>query len=128
MSHFTRIKTQMAESKYIILALKDLGYPYQEGDTEIRGYGGKRTSVEIKVTTKSKGYDIGFRKSGPEGYEIVADWWGIKEIKRQQFQQQVTQRYAYQAACIKLETQGFNLVDEAVEKNGEIRLVLRRMV
>jgi hypothetical protein len=127
MSHFTRIKTQMVEAEYLTQTLADLGYPYEEGDAEIRGYGGKRTHVEIKVPTQGRGYDIGFRKSG-ESYEIVADWWGIRDVNQKDFQRQVTQRYAYNVARAKLERQGFNLVSEEVEQNGQIHLVLRRMV
>jgi hypothetical protein len=127
MSHFTRIKTQMVEQEYLKQALKDLGYTYQEGDVKIRGFGGKRTQVQIKVPTKNRGYDIGFRKVG-EVYEVVADWWGIRGIKQKLFIQQVSQRYAYHAARTKLEEQGFALVSEKVQDGNRIHLVLRRMV
>ena len=126
MSHFTRIRTQMVEKKYLTQALKDLGYTYEEGDVQIRGFAHGQTTAEIKVPTESRGYDIGFRKAG-DAYEIVADWWGVKGINQQQFQQQLTQRYAYHAARAKLEAQGFNLITEEVEQDGQIRLVLRRM-
>ena len=75
MSHFTRIKTQIVEKKYLPRALQDLNYAYEEGDVEIRGYGGNRIAVEIKIPTSNRGYDIGFRKSG-DAYELVADWYG----------------------------------------------------
>ncbi len=128
MSHFTRIKTQMVEKEYLTQALKDLGYtPIDRGNVEIRGYGGNRTDVEIKIPTKSPGYDIGFRRAG-NAYEIVADWWGIRDINQTQFLQQVTQRYAYHAARAKLEAQGFALVNEEVQEGERIHLVLRRMV
>lgn len=125
MSHFTRIKTQMVEKECLTQALKDLGYVWKEGSVEIRGFGGQRTRVEIKVATKSPGYDIGFRKAG-DTYEVVADWWGVRDINGEQFLQQVMQRYAYHAARAKLEEQGFTLVSE--EMQGErIHLMLRRM-
>ena len=127
MSHFTRVKTQMVEKKHLTQALEDLGYAYEEGEAEISGFGGKRIPVEIRVPTQNQGYDIGFRRAG-EAYEIVADWWGIRDMKQEDFQQQLTQRYAYQAARAELESQGFNLVTEEVEQDGQIRLVLRRMV
>jgi len=127
MSHFTRIKTQMVEREYLKRALKDLGYAWEEGNVEVRGYGGRRTRVEIKVGAGSRGYDIGFRKAG-SAYEIVADWWGIRGISREEFPQQVTQRYAYHAARAKLEEQGFALVSEEVQEGERIHLLLRRMV
>lgn len=127
MSHFTRIKTQMVEKEYLVQALKDLGYAYEEGNLKIRGFGGQRTPVEVKIPKKSFGYDIGFRKAG-DAYEVVADWWGIRGISRKRFVQQVTQRYAYHAARAKLEAQGFALASEEIQKDGRIHLVLRRMV
>lgn len=127
MSHFTRIKTRMVEKEYLKLALQDLGYAYQEGDLKIRGFSGQYTKVEIKVLTKNPDYDIGFRKIGDE-YEMVADWWGIRDVNKEQFLQQLTQRYAYHATRAKLEEQGFSLVREEIQEGGRIHLVLRRMV
>jgi len=117
----------MVEKSYLIQALADLGYTCEEGHVEIRGFGGNRTRVEMKVTTKNPGYDIGFRNAG-NAYEIVADWWGIRDTNREQFLQQVLQRYAYHAARAKLEEQGFTLVNEEVQDGERVHLVLRRMV
>ncbi len=127
MSHFTRIKTQMVEQEYLTQALTDLNYSWEVGNVQIRGYAGRRTPVEIKIPTQNRKYDIGFQKVG-DAYEIVADWWGIRDINRTQFQQQLTQRYAYHAARAKLAQQGFSLVSEDVQEGEQIRLVLRRVV
>lgn len=126
MSHFTRIKTQIVEKKYLIQSLQDLNYAYEEGNVEIRGYGGNRTAVEVKIPTNNRGYDIGFRKNG-SGYEVIADWYGIRDINQKQFVQQVTQRYVYHATKEKLEEQGFALVAEEVERDGRVHLTLRRV-
>ncbi len=126
MSHFTQIKTQMVEREYLLRALQDLGYPYQEGNLQVYGFGGANTPVEIRVPAGAKGYDIGFRQAG-DSYEIVADWWGLRDIDRELFQQKLTQRYAYHAARAQLEAQGFSLASEGVDGDGRIHLVLRRM-
>ena len=127
MSHFTTIKTKIVEKEYLKQALSELGHNYQEGNVNIRGYQGIQTPVAIKIPTKNSGYDIGFRQSN-NAYEIVADWWGIKEIKQDRFLQQVSQRYAYHAAKAKLEEQGFALVSEEAQEGDRIHLVLRRTV
>jgi hypothetical protein len=124
MSHFSRIKTRMVERQHLLAALRDLGHTPEEGDVKARGFFGDKAKVEIKVRTKS-GYDIGFRRT-EQGYEVVADWWGVKGVKQKDFLQQLQQRYAYHAARAKLEEQGFTLVSEEQE-GGRIRLVLRRM-
>ena len=127
MSHFTSIKTKIVEKQYLKQALSELGHTYQEGNVQIRGYQGIQTSVAIKIPTKNTGYDIGFRKTD-NAYEIVADWWGIKDINQNKFLQQVSQRYAYHAAKAKLEEQGFSLVSEEAQEGERIHLVLRRTV
>lgn len=126
MSHFSRIRTQMVAKEYILKALIDMGFSYEEGETlEVRGFGGQKTKVGIKVPLKLS-YDLGLRQQA-NGYEIVADWFGVRGIKQQEFTQQLNQRYAYHAARGKLEKQGFTLVEEKVEETGQIRLTLRRM-
>jgi Protein of unknown function (DUF1257) len=127
MSHFTRIKTQIVEKKYLLQALRDLNYAYDEGDVKIRGFGGNRTAVEIKIPTGNRGYHIGLRKSG-DTYEVVADWYGIHDINQTQFVQMVSQRYVYCATKEKLEEQGFSLVAEEVERDGRVHLTLRRIL
>jgi len=78
------------------------------------------------VRTSSR-YDIGFARNG-RGYEILADWYGIRGISQRGFRQQVTRRYAYVAARAKLEEQGFSLVREEAQAGGGTRMVLRRAV
>jgi hypothetical protein len=82
--------------------------------------------VEMKIPTKNPGYDIGFYKTD-DSYEMVADWWGIRDIKQAQLLQQITQRYAYHTARAKLEGPDFALVTEEIQQEGRIHLVLRRV-
>jgi len=124
MSHFSRIQTALMEKEYLLMALKDLGMEYQEGDLSIKGFAGKM-KVDIRVSLPFS-YDIGFRK-GANGYEMVADWFGVRGIQRDQFLKQLKQRYAYHVTRSKLEKQGFTLVEEEVKETGQIRLLLRRM-
>jgi hypothetical protein len=127
MSHFTTIRTQIVEKEYLKKALQDLGHAYQEGAVQVNGYQGNKTTAELKIGTRDRNYDIGFRKAGGT-YELIADWWGIKDINQNTFVQQLTQRYAYHAAITKLEEQGFSLVSEEQEAGERIHLVLRRSV
>ncbi|WP_017294543.1 DUF1257 domain-containing protein [Geminocystis herdmanii] len=126
MSHFTRLKTKIVEKEYLKQALTDLGYKYQEGNVQVNGYRGNRTNAELKIFTSNPNYDIGFQKQ-EDNYEIVADWWGIRDIPQAQFVQTLNQKYAYHATKSKLEEQGFSLVSEEVEEGNKIHLVLRRM-
>lgn len=125
MSHFTRVQTKIMELKYLRQALDDLHYDYAEGALKVRGFNDQDTAVDLLV--KTAGYSIGFCK-GPQGYQIVADWWGVKGIKKRTFIDAVTRRYAYHATLAKLADQGFDLVSEEVQEDQQVRLVMRRMV
>ena len=125
MSHFSRLKTKMVVREHLTGALEDLGYHCEEGDVEIRGYGGNRTKVQIRVPTTNVGYDIGFTESGGS-YALIADWWGIHDVQPEAFLRDLTRRYAYRATRATLEEQGFALVDEEVAQDGRLHLTLRR--
>lgn len=125
MSHFSRIQTQMVDKEFVIKALQDLGFAFQEGEQQVNGFGGQKTAVDIRIPLKFS-YDIGLAKRG-SSYEIIADWYGVRGLNQKDFSQKLTQRYAYHATRAKLEKQGFAMVEEKVEETGQIRLVLRRM-
>jgi hypothetical protein len=125
MSHFSRIRTKFTEKKFLEMAIKDLGFAYEEGEQEVKAFGGQKTPVDIRIKLPLS-YDIGLHKQG-DNYSIVADWFGVRGINQKDFTEKLTQRYAYHAARAKLEEQGFNMVEEKVEETGQIRIVLRRM-
>jgi len=126
MPHFTRVQTRLVNRDYLIAALRDLGHVPVLGPVDASGWWGTKTRVDLKIPTRSAGYDIGFRQT-PAGYEMVADWQGVRGIKQSELLQQLSQRYAYHAARAKLQEQGFNLVAEEKQADGRIHLVLRRM-
>lgn len=125
MSHFSRIQTKIVEKQHLLQAIKDLGFTAEEGELKLAGFGLQTLPVEIAIRLPFS-YDIGFRKNG-EFYEIVTDWFGVRGINREEFTAKLTQRYAYHVARMKLESQGFTLVEEQVQETGQIRLLLRRM-
>jgi len=127
MSHFSTIQTKIVVKDYLKKALTDLKFNWEEGDVEVRGYQGNRTKAEIRIETGNPGFDIGFRKQG-QNYEVVADWWGIKNIKQDEFVQNVNQRYAYNAVKDQLEQQDFTFVEEEIKEDNTIHLTVRRMI
>ncbi len=123
MSHFTRVRTRMVEKEYILKALEELGYHPEEGKA-VKGWFGNRAEAEFKIPSKKWGFDIGFVRNG-DAYEMVADW---SVIRQHDFVAELTRRYAYWATRAKLEEQGFSLVSEESEKDGQVRLLVRRVV
>ncbi len=126
MSHFTRLQTRLVEPDYLQQALRDLGHEVRQGPVEVQGYLGTRTAVDFLIPSGTRGFDIGFRQ-GADGHEVVADWWGIKNLEQEVFLQKLTQRYAYHAVRAQLEKQGFALVDEEQTAEAGLRLTLRRV-
>jgi len=124
LSHITRIKTKIVEKQFLLHALEDLGYPYEEGDLTISGFGANKTKADIKIKLRLSN-DIGFRHTS-QGYEIIADWWGVRGVNQKDFTARIMQRYAYHTTRAKLESQGFSLIEETA-KDGQIHLTLRRM-
>ena len=127
MSHFTRVKTRLVKKEHIIKALRDLGYQPREGRVNIRGWNGQETEVEIMTPTNNKGYDLGFAKKS-ETYDLVADWYGIDDIKAEPFLDQVQQKYAYHAVVDRMQDQGFEIAEEEIDQDNTVRLTVRRTV
>ena len=125
MSHFSRIKTQFVEQEYLLKALKDLGYTVQTGGVNVSGVG-SMARAEFKIRLPM-GREAGFRKSG-EAYEMTLDQWGLVGFNKEKFLTEVLRRYAYHTAVDKLQAQGFELAHEENQKDGQIRLTLRRTV
>lgn len=125
MSHFSTIKTKLSDKNYLLQALRELGCRPEEGPVPVRGYGGSRSMVDIRIASKASGYDVGFRKEGPH-YVCVADWFGVRGIEQQPFLQKLTQRYASIAVKDELAEQGFSVAEEK-QVDGHIHLVMRRL-
>jgi hypothetical protein len=131
MSHFTTIKTQFAAAEPLKKALADVadsfGFGKVRENAPVNGYEGNTTRADLVVSTRNKGYDLGFRKQG-ETYALVADWYGIHDFQQEEVTARLAQRYAYHAVKEKLAEQGFSLVEEELAQDKTIHLVLRRTV
>jgi hypothetical protein len=126
MSHYTVIATQLMNKEILLKVLANMGFKTEEGQLELKGYQGKRTPVEIRVIM-SAGYDLGFRRAKETSpYQMVADWWGVRGVKRDAFIQQLHHQYAMTTVLDNLEKQGFVVVSQEKEKNESTHLILRR--
>ncbi len=130
MSHFSRIRTVFRHREALVQCMQDLGYQV-ETDTTISGYHGRHT-VDIAVK-KSGGYGLGFVKNPDGTYDMVGDWWGIPgkgetklagELKRQA--EAIQKEYAKKLVLEQTVAEGFEMVSENEEKDGTVRIVVRR--
>lgn len=121
MSHFTTVKTRIRDRELLILALEDLGTPWD--DKPVRGYQGTRVSTDIRAVFEGH-YDVGFRLHD-DHYEAVGDF-SMLGREAQDFLQRLTQRYAYHTTFRTLAGQGFEVIEESQE-DGNLHLLMRRM-
>lgn len=128
MSHFIHLKTQIREKSLLERALRDLNLQYRAAQGNVlpvRGYRDNREQAEIVVDTHSQ-YDIGFQRQ-QDGYEIVADWWGVQKdtpLRQESFCQQINRQYAY--TVLKEQAREQNLVweEERPLENGDLVILL----
>ena len=82
---------------------------------------------------KAKGYGVGFVKSPDGTYDMVADWWGVREPtngrSRRNLQQQagaIQKEYAKKMVLEQAAQDGFEVVSQTEEQDGTLRIVVRR--
>ncbi len=127
MSHFSQIKTKIRNLPALQAALTDMGADWKAGPQTVRGYQGTTETAEV-VIEQDNGYDLGFKRNEETGdYELVADmqYWQ-QSLSVDGFLNKVTQRYAYHTVVSETASQGFQVAEQTVAKDGSIRLVLQR--
>ena len=130
MSHFLKIMTEIREREQLLATLRDLHYqhqtsPNQTNDLLVRGYSGNQERAEVVVNTGSA-YDIGFQKK-TDGYEVVADWWGVQnntQIKQNPFIQQINRQYAYNVIRDQIREQDLIMEEERTLENGDVIITI----
>ncbi|MGH3243125.1 MAG: DUF1257 domain-containing protein [Spirillospora sp.] len=134
MSHFTTLATKITDSEALCAALADVGF----GDVEVHdeaqplyGYRGDRRADVAHVIVRRRhvgraSNDIGFVR-GPDGHFVAT----ISEYDRRKYNEswlgRVTARHAYHLTARTLADQGFHLADETTDRDGTVRMVLRRV-
>jgi hypothetical protein len=133
MSHFTTMKTQLTSADAIQVALADVGYPESEAHEEpqpLYGYQGDQRADRANVIVRRihvghASNDIGFLRQDDGTFLAVISAYD-RHKHDQRWLGRLTARHAYHATTKTLAGQGFDLVDETTERDGTVRLVLRR--
>lgn len=133
MSHFTTLRTRITDRDALVAALADVGYPDVEVHDQAQplyGFQGDRRAQRAHVIVRRQhvgaaSNDLGFEQQADGHFTAV-----ISEFDRhrhdEKWLRRVTARHAYHATTATLTSQGFDLVDERSERDGTVRLVLRR--
>jgi hypothetical protein len=129
MSHFTTVQTQFTNKDILLKSLNKISSKFnfiniKSGSCSCRGYQGNQISVNILIQLSS-GYDIGFILKN-NTYEMVADWYGINNMKETELTSSLKQNYSLLTTRKELTKKGFSLKEEKLS-NGTIRLVAKRL-
>jgi hypothetical protein len=129
-SHFSRIKTKFRHRQALVECLQQLGYTV-ETDTTVRGYHGQH-DVEI-AARKSGEYGIGFVKNPDGTYDMVTDLWGAGSRTQAKMTAEldahaglIQKTYATRMVLEQARADGFDVVSQVEEKDGTVRIVVRR--
>jgi hypothetical protein len=125
MSHFTKVQTQINDLVCLKKALEQLGWRYQhdEQGCTVRGWRGATMKAEMSIDMGK--YDVAVVKAENGSYELVADWWGIETtrgITEQEVVKEINAKYAYQRVVAAVEDAGYTIDDNAVQKDGTVKL------
>ena len=133
MSHFTTMTTQLTDTDALRAALADAGYREIEvhgRPQPLYGYeGGKRADTAHVIVRREHvgraSNDIGFRRGNDGRFlAVISDYDRAKHDER--WLGRLTARHAYHLTTKTLTAQGFDVVTEAAERDGTVRMVLRR--
>lgn len=79
MSHFTKIdRANIVNVDAFVSACQDLGFKEVRRNVEIKDYFGAKIMVDVAI--RHGQYDIALKKNDTGTYDIVADWWGLRQV------------------------------------------------
>ncbi len=131
MSHFTRIKTVVRELNPLEKALREvLGWETVRNGF-IRGYSGNTQRAALVAVNPRRSYDIGYVKAdGAETYELVTDFYGLKNedlpCKQAELADRITQQYALNILREEGERLGFDFSQVVTNEEGAMTVSLSR--
>jgi hypothetical protein len=132
MSHFTKVATQMVSRPHLVKALADLGLDAVEVYDEpqpLRGWEGQRALANVivrKASLRGATADLGFARDESGQYVAIIEGMDRRKLDNA-WLGRLGQRYAYRVAVDLLAEQSFQAVEEERDRDGTIRLTLRRM-
>jgi hypothetical protein len=124
-SHFTKVATKINNLVALKQALEKLNLKYTEGNVEVRGWRGQKTTAELSINMGK--YDIGVVAQEDGNYTMIADWWGIETTvgkTETEIVEEVQKEYAYVRVIQACEEQGYQIAKEdiALAEDGTVKI------
>jgi len=93
MSHFSTLRTKVADAAILKSSLQDLGIEVKS-EADVRGYNGQRIRAEL-VAVLEGDYDLGWSRNADGSFDLIADLWGVaKKHNQTELINAINQKYA----------------------------------
>jgi hypothetical protein len=124
MSHITKVRTQLKDGLILRKSLRKLGYLIKE-----RGSGDNGETKDLEFMARKGRTRIGFKRSREnlDVYEMLADWEEMKE-HREDVCNAIYQIYSQEKIVNLARVKGYSPIRNRVNGNGQIEIVLRKVV
>jgi hypothetical protein len=116
MSHFSTLRTKIANAEILTNSLRDLGIEVKT-NADVRGYNGQRLRADIVAVLDGE-YDLGWSRNADGSFDLIADLWGVaKKHNQTELINSINQKYAV--------NQTLNDVKQRGLQNANVKLVLK---
>ena len=75
MSHFSTLRTKIADAEILTNSLRDLGISVKT-EADVRGYNGQKVRADIVAVLEGE-YDLGWSENSDGTFDLIADLWGV---------------------------------------------------
>lgn len=105
MSHFSTLRTKIADAELLKSTLRDLGIVVQT-NTEVRGANRQRVRADI-VAVLAGDYDLGWSRNANGTFDLVTDLWAVsKDCNLTETISSINQKYAVNKALAAVKRPG----------------------
>jgi Protein of unknown function (DUF1257) len=116
MSHFSTLRTKIADAEILKTSLRDLGINVKI-EADVRGYNGQRLRADI-VATLEGDYDLGWSRNADGSFDLIADLWGVaKKHNQTELINSINQKYAVNRTLNEVRRPGLS--------NANVKLVVQ---
>ncbi|PSO59876.1 MAG: hypothetical protein BRC51_04780 [Cyanobacteria bacterium SW_12_48_29] len=114
MSHFSTLRTKIADAEILKTSLKDLGLTVKN-NADVRGYNGQRVRADLVAVLEGE-YDLGWSRNSDGTYDLIADLWGVaKKHNQTELINSINQKYAVNKTLSEVKQRGL--------ENANVKLV-----
>ena len=116
MSHFSTLRTKIANAEILKSSLSDLGIAVKT-NADVRGYNGQQVRADIVAVLEGE-YDLGWTENSEGTFDLIADLWGVaKKHNQTELINSINQKYAVNKTLTQVKQRGL--------QNANVKLVVK---